>query len=282
MIRFPVCLGIGCIALSLCAFGGAATPGASVIGPGHGQIGAVYPKIPKATRQLLLALAETWNSSDGKLLRYARVDASMPWRRVGEEIPVLFGKHGLAWGRGLWQIPNSLTASQPVKREGDLRSPAGLFHIGPIYAQSQPAHSKLAWVQTNDLMYCDDNPVSASYNLPVELSPADLEACREDSGECPAEMLIRPDGVYEKLLWIHHNASPVVKGAGSCIFLHLNHAVPRPTAGCTAVTSSFMDELIAWLDPAAHPLLLQIPRELLGGFVYLPATLPSKSPNLLR
>lgn len=270
MISMHRWLGIACIALSLNAFGGVLASSVSGVAQSPAHLEAAYPEIPRSTRQLLVALAETWNSSDGVLLRYVRANADAPWQRIGQDIPVLFGKHGLAWGRGLWQLPKSLTDTQPVKREGDLRAPAGLFHIGPLYAQTRPTQSNLAWVQTNDLMYCDDNPDSANYNLPVELSRADLETCRDDPSECPAEMLIRPDGIYKKLLWIHHNASPVIKRAGSCIFLHLNHAVPRPTAGCTAVNNSDLDTLIAWLDPASVPLLLQVPREELGGLVYLP------------
>ena len=258
------------LALSLGAFGNVALSGASITGKDSDHNEVAFPGVPESTSQLLVALAETWNSSDGILLRFVRADAEAPWQQFGEEIPVLFGKQGLAWGRGLWQIPESRTAIQPVKKEGDLRSPAGLFHIGPLYAENRPTGSKLDWVQTNDLMYCEDNPDSAQYNLPIDLNPADQKACRDNPNECPTELLVRPDGIYNKLLWIHHNASPVMKGAGSCIFLHINHTVPRPTAGCTAVFNSAMDKLVTWLDPAAHPLLLQIPREELSGLVDLP------------
>jgi hypothetical protein len=48
-------------------------------------------------------------------------------------------------------------------------------------------------------------------------------------------------------------------GRGSCIFLHVWDGPGRPTAGCTAMDAAAMREVLAWLDPAARPALVQLP-----------------------
>jgi hypothetical protein len=49
-----------------------------------------------------------------------------PWR---PPVPVLFGKGGLVWGRGVLGTDES----GPHKTERDGRAPAGVFRIGKIY-----------------------------------------------------------------------------------------------------------------------------------------------------
>jgi hypothetical protein len=56
--------------------------------------------VPNDCEQLIVAIAPDWNSMRGELQRFER-SAFGPWHRVGVSVPVLFGKNGLAWGRGL-------------------------------------------------------------------------------------------------------------------------------------------------------------------------------------
>jgi len=49
-------------------------------------------------------------------------------------------------------------------------------------------------------------------------------------------------------------------GGGSCIFLHIWPGPSGNTSGCTAFDSRDMNELLAWLDPNALPVLVQLPR----------------------
>ena len=53
------------------------------------------------------------------------------------------------------------------------------------------------------------------------------------------------------------------KGAGSCIFIHIKDI---PTAGCTVMSESEIQEVLHWLDPKAKPLLLQGPEEIVKDF----------------
>jgi D-aminopeptidase len=58
---------------------------------------------------------------------------------------------------------------------------------------------------------------------------------------------------------VGHNDAPVVPGGGSCIFLHLRDGPDSTTAGCTAFEKEPMERLLRWLDPAARPVLVQLP-----------------------
>src|SRR5260221_333837 len=75
-------------------------------------------------RQLILSTAPDWTSTQGSLQRFER-RADGQWTKVGGPVAVLYGKQGLAWGRGV------LGRDEPGvrKREGDGRTPAGAFEI---------------------------------------------------------------------------------------------------------------------------------------------------------
>src|SRR5438093_125885 len=57
---------------------------------------------------------------------------------------------------------------------------------------------------------------------------------------------------------VGYNASPPVKGRGSCIFLHIWTGPDSHTAGCTAFDEAKLREVMLWLDPVKRPLLVQL------------------------
>jgi len=69
----------------------------------------------------------------------------------------------------------------------------------------------------------------------------------------------RRDDLYRLVVWVGHNDAPVVPGGGSCIFLHLRSGPDATTSGCTAFDAEPMERLLRWLDPAARPVLVQLP-----------------------
>jgi D-alanyl-D-alanine dipeptidase len=88
-------------------------------------------QLSSAVTQLIVGIAPTWDSMMGKLQRLQKVNGR--WERVGPPMEVLFGKHGLAWGRG--EIVGQ--GGGPTKVERDDRAPAGIFKIGTIYTYDQ-------------------------------------------------------------------------------------------------------------------------------------------------
>ena len=66
---------------------------------------------------------------------------------------------------------------------------------------------------------------------------------------------------YEIGVIVGYNASPPIKGRGSCIFLHIWAGPDSHTAGCTAFDQAKLRELMLWLDPRKRPLLVQLTAE---------------------
>ena len=69
---------------------------------------------------------------------------------------------------------------------------------------------------------------------------------------------IRPE--YNLGVFVAYNSYPPAKGSGSCIFLHIWKNGVTPT-GCTAMDRSDLERVVAWLDPAKTPYLIQLPAE---------------------
>ena len=209
--------------------------------------------IPADTRQMLLSVSSGWDETKTTVVRYERSGAEAPWKRVGSRLAASLGQTGLAWGRGL----HSGTFEGPTKKEGDNRSPAGVFRLREAtgYAAAPPAGTRLTYRQATATLRCVDDPRSAHYNRLVDES-----AVKKDWTS--AEDMRRPDDLYRLAVWVGHNDEPVEPGAGSCIFLHFRETPRDVTAGCTAFDKGRMEELLAWLDPSAHPVLVQLPEAL--------------------
>ncbi|MGB5208558.1 MAG: L,D-transpeptidase family protein [Azonexus sp.] len=215
-----------------------------------------YPNCLSASRQLLVVLAEHWESSGGRLQRFARDGVDGDWLPVGNPVAVSLGRSGLAWGVGLH--PHCCGVGSE-KREGDGRAPAGMFAISALFGAAG-AESDL--VRTAKLPYrpatadhkCVDDPASAYYNRIVDQAAV----AQPDWASC--ENMLRSDQRYFVGAVVAHNAAPPVAGCGSCIFLHVWVAPGMPTAGCTAMSLADMTEIAGWLDGAAAPLLVQLPQ----------------------
>lgn len=212
------------------------------------------PDLPMlaASRQMLLVLAEDWNSAAGHLLRFVRAAAEADWVPVGEAIPVSLGRSGLAWGRGLHPTRHD---GRQSKSEGDGRAPAGVFAIPALFGERKPVEAlHLPFVLVSSGLKCIDDPGSAHYNRFVDIE----QGAHKDWASC--EDMLRSDERYTLGAVVAHNLDPVVPGAGSCIFLHVWGGLGVPTAGCTAMEPADMRALACWLDDVANPVLVQLPR----------------------
>jgi L,D-peptidoglycan transpeptidase YkuD (ErfK/YbiS/YcfS/YnhG family) len=156
----------------------------------------------------------------------------------------------LARGRGVDSIASEAWRALPEKREGDRRSPAGLFAFGTAFGR-QPATAlgaaRWPYRRTSARDFWVDDPEAPVYNTWQRLPS--LDAPRSWSS---AERL----SLYDLALVIRHNDGPVLKGAGSAHFVHSSD-LARPTSGCTGVERAHLWRLINWLDPERQPLLLQ-------------------------
>ena len=219
---------------------------------------ALTPDPMAGADQVVVVTPPSWNSTGATLRRFAR-DADGAWRPVGDASPVVIGRAGAGWGRGLNAAPPAAVADgDPVKREGDGRAPAGVFAIGTAFGYAAHADTALPYAPMDAGDYCIDVPASPLYNQLVDA--AEVGAAAVAGSTEPMRLDLHGDGDqrYRLGFVVAHNAQAVPQ-AGSCIFAHLWKAPDAPTAGCTAMAPATMDALLGWLDPAAHPRFVLLP-----------------------
>lgn len=234
-------LGATALLLWLCASAGAL---AAAPGPLHGA------------RQLVLVTTSDWDANQGVAARYERDTDAAAWRQIAA-FPVSIGRHGSAWGSGLH--PATDVDAGPVKREGDGRSPAGVFALGTAFGYAGQASTGLPYAQMQSDSWCMDVPDSPLYNRIVDAREVGQAAVAGSTEPMRLDLHRQGDPRYRLGLVIEHNADSVPR-AGSCIFAHLWRTPGEPTAGCTAMAAETMDGMLAWLRPDARPVFVLLPR----------------------
>lgn len=220
----------------------------------------------KTARQMILVTTPDWNAVGGTLYAFERgVDggwAPARWRASGPRadaasgISIVVGTNGTAWDPGL-----ATPVKGPVKTEGDGRSPAGVFALGTAFGFARPAETKwltLPYAEVTPALECVDDPASRHYNTLVERPSVDVDwkSSEKMRDESPW---------YHWGVVVEFNTRPVVPRRGSCIFLHVGGDGGRGTAGCTAMAEPALKTLMAWLDPAQAPVLVQLPLDAYGA-----------------
>jgi len=193
----------------------------------------------------------TWNSVDGQLVRFEKVNGE--WKQLGEPVPIVVGTKGLAWD-GQVEQPAST-----VKREGDGRSPAGIFTIGEAFGFAPSAPDlKLPYRSLIDSIECVDDASSSSYNEIIDrrqIANPDWSSSEK----------MRSIDVYKEGAVVNYNDQRY-PGAGSCIFLHIWNGAGHGTAGCTAMPEDKLKEVLGWLDESKKPALVQLPEPVYREF----------------
>lgn len=155
------------------------------------------------------------------------------WQKAFPAMEAVIGKNGFA-GSG-------------NKREGDGKTPSGTFSIGIAFGYAREVKTRLlAYRQVKDGDFWVDDPDSSQYNLWVHGTP-DAKSY---------ERLKRDDDLYKYAVVIEYNTTPVVKGKGSAIFLHVWRNYDSPTSGCVAVAKENMLKLISWLAYVDSPVIV--------------------------
>lgn len=215
------------------------------------------PAALRTSTQILVVTTQDWNGVEGTLQVYERLQEHKKWKTAGDTISVVVGKKGLGWGAGVAGVHEAgrRGAGGPIKHEGDGKSPAGIFRLSTAFgyaAQEQPGW-KMPYVSLSPSVGCVDDVRSKFYTRVL-----DRASVVPDWNS--SEQMLRPDGEYRWGVVVDHNTDPVTAGAGSCIFLHIWLGPGVGTTGCTAMAQGELEGVIARLDPAKRPLLVQLPR----------------------
>jgi len=208
--------------------------------------------LPAASSQCIVGIADTWDSSTATLRIYEKSGGR--WQQAGPAWQSRLGKKGLVWGSGMHPLPKGAT----TKKEGDWRSPAGVFAIGGAWGYDAAIHKhpQLYYRQVTARDLWVEDPASEHYNRHLILKH-DPSTTWERK-----QQMKQTDPAHALKLFIAHNAPPkVIPGEGSSIFFHIwRSGGTKPTAGCTTMDEKKLRELIARIDPARKPLYVLLPK----------------------
>lgn len=204
------------------------------------------------SRQMVRVTTADWNASQAQLQRYEK--GAHGWHPVGAAFAVAVGRNGSAWGVGLHAAQTG-----PQKREGDGRSPAGVFALGHAFGYADSLADAWPYAPMSADHWCIDVDGSPLYNRIVDAREAGAAAVAGSSEPMRLDLHGNGDLRYRLGLVIEHNARGE-PGRGSCIFAHLWRTPGEATAGCTAMADANMDALLAWLQPAAKPVFVLLPQ----------------------
>jgi len=118
------------------------------------------------------------------------------------------------------------------KKEGDQKTPKGSFKLEYILyrkdkipvvrslLKKKPIKKNMGW--------CDDN-ASKLYNKLIKFP-----------FKYSAEKLWKLKRIYDLIIVINYNLSPVIKNKGSAIFIHIARKNYSPTEGCVALNKKII------------------------------------------
>jgi len=210
--------------------------------------GARHPA--RSSQQLLIVCAKNWTTAKGIVKRFDK-SRSGSWEPVGEAIPVRLGRNGMGWGVGLHE---PVTKKDPQKKEGDLKTPTGMFWLSTAFG-TDPADEKkykMPFIHIKPTTEAVDDPSSNYYSQIVDT------ALIEDRDWNSSEKMGKKS-VYDLGVVINHNLPVQDPSAGSCIFMHAWEAPHRPTTGSVAMSAENLREVMKWLDIKKKPTIAIIP-----------------------
>ncbi len=153
------------------------------------------------------------------------------WQCALPPIPAVIGEKGLA--------------PPGEKREGDGRTPSGIFSLGTAFGYGPTLSTRMPYRQAGEDDLWVDDPRSDDYNRWMK---------KGETKAASFERMRRGDDLYKYGIVIEYNTNPVIKGLGSAIFFHIWAGPGESTAGCVAMAEKNILAILRWLDPAAKPL----------------------------
>ena len=157
----------------------------------------------------------------------------------------LFRRSGSGWAAGpVWHGHNGAHGWTDDHRQGDLRTPVGVFTLSDAGGRKKdpgaklPYHRSEAFRPTGDGVYGDSLAGSFDYVIAIDYN--------RRPGTSPLDPT-RPEGAE--------------RGGG--IWLHVDHE--GPTHGCISVPAAGMKALLRELDPARRPVVVMGDRDSLAA-----------------
>jgi L,D-peptidoglycan transpeptidase YkuD (ErfK/YbiS/YcfS/YnhG family) len=171
--------------------------------------------------------------------------------------------HALERYKGFWvtafppfvgSIGEKGFAAIDKKREGDGKSPSGIFPLGMAFGYDSSVVTRMPYRQATEDDFWVDDTNSEDYNKWVKGKP----------NAASWEKMKRDDDQYKYGVVIEYNMHPIVKEKGSAIFLHV-WKQGGATTGCVAMSEEMVLRILGWLDPAKRPLIIMGTESELGS-----------------
>ena len=200
------------------------------------------------SEQLMVVLTNGWDSLQGNIYCFEKSHGKWVFKFSNR---VVVGSKGMGIGDGVVQVQLD---NAPIKQEGDLKSPAGIFSIGKAFGyagRKDAAWIKNPYIKATDTLICVDDSHSIYYNRLVNNNASIIDWKSH-------EEMHRKDDDYKWGLFINHNADHPIAGKGSCIFMHIWESDHTGTSGCTAMEEKNLLRILYWINSKKHPLLVQI------------------------
>lgn len=150
--------------------------------------------------------------------------------------------HVADWGAGPRRCAVGRSGIGEKLREGDGLTPMGRWPLRRVLyrkdrMETPAARLPVAEINPDDA-WCDV-PTDPNYNRLVRLPNRSVD-----------ERLWQEDSLYDLIVVVGFNDSPVVPGKGSAIFMHLARPDYGPTQGCVAFSRDDLIEAVAQLATA--------------------------------
>ena len=193
---------------------------------------ACPPAIDQAKR-LVRVITPSMDDTRATVATFQRPSPRARWTQTSGPESAVVGEGGVAWGH---PFAASAQPGEPIKREGDKRTPAGIYAFTSTFGfgdANRPGHIRLA----SGRHYCVDDVRSPHYGRIVSKSVA-------GDGISGEEMATIPH--YKRGIVIDY--PPLSQSrAGSCIFIHIWEGEGIGTDGCVALPEARVAHLQEWV-----------------------------------
>ena len=194
-----------------------------------------------SSTQLITVVAARTTSTSGTAQLWQRSDGC--WTPVSGPWTAWLGRRGVS----------------AAKREGDRRTPAGVFVIGrTMYGIAPNPGVRYPYRRIVCGDWWVEDPRSPFYNRFHH-----VKCGAKPPFTVTSEDLSRSPTAYRHFAVIGYNADPIVPGRGSGIFLHASTG--RPTLGCVSFPLPKLLRTLRWLRPSSVPLIAIGTRASLAG-----------------
>ena len=192
------------------------------------------------SNQMLLVVGNKTELFSAKIYPFEKHNGK--WSLIDKPIDSTIGKNGFA-------LPGK-------KKEGDGKTPSGIYPLEFAFGYSPGIRTKMNYLQsTEDDVWIDDAD-SVDYNQWVKRGRINANSFED---------MKRNDNKYKYGIVIGYNRNPVIRGLGSAIFFHVWGGKEKSTAGCIAMSEENIITILEWLDPSKKPLVIMGTAKILEG-----------------